>query len=29
MYRAAGYEPIANFGYYRDEPGVRSFGRKL
>jgi GNAT superfamily N-acetyltransferase len=29
LYVACGYEPIANFGYYRDEPGVLSFGRAL
>jgi GNAT superfamily N-acetyltransferase len=29
MYESAGYGRIPNFGYYRDEPGVRSFGREL
>jgi GNAT superfamily N-acetyltransferase len=29
MYEAAGYALIPNFGYYRDEPDVRSFGRVL
>jgi GNAT superfamily N-acetyltransferase len=29
MYEAAGYRRIPNFGHYRDEPGVRSFGREL
>jgi GNAT superfamily N-acetyltransferase len=29
MYEAAGYTLIPNFGYYRDEPDVRSFGREL
>lgn len=29
MYHAVGYQPIANFGHYRDEPGCRSFGRDL
>nr|MDT0661534.1 GNAT family N-acetyltransferase [Micromonospora sp. DSM 115978] len=29
LYRACGYELIENFGYYRNEPGVLSFGRLL
>ena len=29
LYRAGGYEPIDDFGHYRDSPGVRSFGRDL
>ncbi|MDG4829513.1 GNAT family N-acetyltransferase [Solwaraspora sp. WMMD1047] len=29
LYRSCGYELIENFGYYRDEPGVLSFGRLL
>ncbi|HKT04456.1 MAG TPA: GNAT family N-acetyltransferase [Rugosimonospora sp.] len=29
LYTKAGYARIADFGYYRDEPGVRSFGRDL
>ena len=29
LYRSAGYREIANFGYYRDHPGVLSFGREL
>ncbi|MFD0823353.1 GNAT family N-acetyltransferase, partial [Micromonospora zhanjiangensis] len=29
MYVSAGYQRIANFGYYRDEPGCLSFGRTL
>lgn len=29
LYRSCGYELIDNFGYYRDEPGVLSFGRTL
>jgi GNAT superfamily N-acetyltransferase len=29
MYESAGYGLIPNFGYYRDEPDVRSFGRAL
>ena len=29
MYRSCGYEPIENFGYYRDEPGVISLARQL
>lgn len=29
LYVRAGYERIPDFGYYRDEPGVRSFGRSL
>ena len=29
LYVKAGYERIPDFGYYRDEPGVRSFGRRL
>ena len=29
MYESAGYALIPNFGYYKDEPDVRSFGREL
>jgi GNAT superfamily N-acetyltransferase len=29
MYQAIGYQLIANFGHYRDEPGCRSYGRTL
>ncbi|WP_157240719.1 GNAT family N-acetyltransferase [Catenuloplanes japonicus] len=29
MYHACGYERIANYGYYRDEPGCLSFARVL
>lgn len=29
LYRKCGYTLIENFGYYRDAPGVRSFGRDL
>lgn len=29
LYRSAGYEQIENFGFYRNEPGVLSFGRAL
>lgn len=29
LYLSAGYEPIAPFGYYRDEPDNRCFGRLL
>jgi GNAT superfamily N-acetyltransferase len=29
LYTACGYDRIDNFGYYRDEPGVLSFGRDL
>jgi GNAT superfamily N-acetyltransferase len=29
LYASLGYERIADFGHYRDEPGVRSFGRAL
>jgi GNAT superfamily N-acetyltransferase len=29
MYRTCGYQPIENFGYYRDSPGCRSFARAL
>jgi GNAT superfamily N-acetyltransferase len=29
MYEAAGYERIDDFGFYRDAPGVRSYGRDL
>jgi GNAT superfamily N-acetyltransferase len=29
LYRKAGYERIPDFGHYKDEPGVRSFGREL
>lgn len=29
LYTSCGYELIDNFGYYRDEPGVLSYGRPL
>ncbi|MFY1669081.1 GNAT family N-acetyltransferase [Plantactinospora sp. WMMB334] len=29
LYRASGYERIPDFGYYREEPEVISFGRSL
>jgi GNAT superfamily N-acetyltransferase len=29
LYESLGYQRIADFGHYRDEPGVRSFGRAL
>jgi GNAT superfamily N-acetyltransferase len=29
FYLANGYERIPDFGYYKDEPGVRSYGRTL
>lgn len=29
LYQALGYEPIEPFGYYRNEPGVRCFGKDL
>ncbi|WP_091601161.1 GNAT family N-acetyltransferase [Micromonospora mirobrigensis] len=29
LYTSAGYEPIPNFGYYKDEPGCLSYGRVL
>ncbi|MFJ8685336.1 GNAT family N-acetyltransferase [Micromonospora wenchangensis] len=29
LYTSAGYERIANFGYYADAPGCLSFGRTL
>lgn len=29
LYLTAGYSRIADFGFYRDEPGVRSFGKPL
>ncbi|WP_203712994.1 GNAT family N-acetyltransferase [Asanoa siamensis] len=29
FYEANGYERIPDFGYYKGEPGVRSFGRTL
>jgi GNAT superfamily N-acetyltransferase len=29
LYHKAGYALIENFGHYRDEPGVASFGRGL
>ena len=29
LYEKAGYVRIPDFGHYRDEPGVRSFGRDL
>lgn len=29
LYEKLGYARIADFGHYRDEPGVRSYGRDL
>ena len=29
LYEALGYERIPNFGYYKDEPGARCFGKAL
>jgi GNAT superfamily N-acetyltransferase len=29
FYGKCGYEPIPNYGYYKDEPDCRSFGRDL
>lgn len=29
LYLSAGYEPIAPFGHYKDEPSNRCFGRRL
>lgn len=29
MYTSAGYDPIPNFGFYKDAPGCLSFGRVL
>ncbi|HEY3009820.1 MAG TPA: GNAT family N-acetyltransferase [Micromonosporaceae bacterium] len=29
MYEESGYDRIPHFGYYKDEPGVVSFGREL
>lgn len=29
LYLTAGYRRIADFGFYKDEPGVRSFGKDL
>jgi GNAT superfamily N-acetyltransferase len=29
LYKSAGYRPIPNFGYYRNEPGCVSLGRDL
>ncbi|MDT7555640.1 MAG: hypothetical protein QOI68_110 [Pseudonocardiales bacterium] len=29
LYRSAGYQPIAGFGFYRDKPGSRYFGKPL
>lgn len=29
LYRSHGYEPVAGFGRYKDEPKSRSFGRSL
>jgi GNAT superfamily N-acetyltransferase len=29
LYLTAGYSRIADFGFYQDEPGVRSFGKPL
>ncbi len=29
LYERAGYRLIENFGYYKDEPDVRSYGREL
>jgi GNAT superfamily N-acetyltransferase len=29
LYQKAGYQRIPDFGFYKEEPGVRSFGRDL
>ena len=29
LYTSSGYEPVEGFGYYRDEPQVRYFGKRL
>ncbi len=29
LYESLGYEPVEPFGYYRNEPGVRCFAKKL
>ncbi|HVF33390.1 MAG TPA: GNAT family N-acetyltransferase [Acidimicrobiales bacterium] len=29
LYESAGYEPIADFGRYRGEPKVRSYGKRI
>jgi ribosomal protein S18 acetylase RimI-like enzyme len=29
LYSAAGYQPVASFGHYRDEPMNRCYGRRL
>jgi GNAT superfamily N-acetyltransferase len=29
LYERAGYRLVSNFGHYKDEPGVRSYGRDL
>jgi ribosomal protein S18 acetylase RimI-like enzyme len=29
LYESAGYTPIASFGYYRDEPLNRCYGKSL
>jgi ribosomal protein S18 acetylase RimI-like enzyme len=29
LYEKAGYRRIPDFGFYKDEPGVRSYGREL
>lgn len=29
LYQALGYEPIERFGFYKDEPGSRCFGKDL
>ncbi|GAA4455490.1 GNAT family N-acetyltransferase [Phytohabitans houttuyneae] len=29
LYQTSGYRRIANFGFYRDEPDVHSFGKEL
>lgn len=29
LYERAGYEPIPSYGFYRDAPGARSYGRNL
>jgi GNAT superfamily N-acetyltransferase len=29
LYQKCGYTPIPHFGFYKDAPGVRSFGRDL
>ncbi len=29
LYTSSGYEPVEGFGYYRDAPSVRYFGKRL